>query len=97
MAPVLNMKSEGSWLGTSVHMDRITQKSSIKPPTRGNNSDTSMPLCPYLRNANGDANRLPVERSVLGAPPGIGCPLYFDSIGLGSNVSTWDMPPFITR
>ena len=37
MAPVLNMKSEGSWFGTSVHMERITQNSSIKPPTRGNN------------------------------------------------------------
>ena len=56
-----------------------------------------MPLCPHLWNANGDANRFPVDRSVFGAPPGIGCPLYFDSIGLGSNVSTCDMPPFITR
>src|SRR6266850_789234 len=97
MAPVLNMKSAGSWFGTSVHMDRITQNSSIKLPTRGKISDTSMPLCPYLRKANGDANKLPVERSVLGAPPGIGFPLYCDSIGLGSKVSTCDMPPFITR
>src|SRR5438309_4383061 len=97
MVPVLNMKSDGSWLGTSVHMDRITQNSSIRAPTRGKISDTSIPLCPLLRKANGDANKLPVERSVLGAPPGIGVPLYLDSIGLGSKVSTWDMPPFITR
>src|SRR5262245_20003596 len=97
MAPVLNMKSEGSWFGTSVHMDRITQNSSIKLPMREKISDTSMPLCPHLRKANGEANRWPVERSVLGAPPGTGWPLYLDSMGFGSNVSTWDMPPFMTR
>ncbi len=36
-------------------------------------------------------------RSVLRLPEGIGVPLYFVSIGLGSKVSTCDGPPFRKR
>src|ERR1051326_4343372 len=75
----------------------MTQHSSIDSPRRGKISLISIPLCPHLLNLNGEASRLPVLRSVLRLPDGIGLPLYFVSCGLGSKVSTCEGPPFRNR
>src|SRR5580700_5848767 len=56
-----------------------------------------MPLLPQRRKAKGEPSRLPVLRSVSRLPLGMGWPLYFCSIGLGSNVSTWEGPPLRKR
>src|ERR1700727_2895869 len=97
LSPQFIMKSEGSWLGRSVNMERITQRSSAWPPSCGKMSLISMPLCPYFLKVKGDCSRLPVLRSVLTLPAGAGLPLYFASIGLGSKVSTCDGPPLRQR
>src|SRR5690242_6173726 len=81
----------------SVYMDRITHTSSIHDPSFGKISLTSIPLCPYFSNLNGDPSRAPVLRSVFRLEEGIGLPVYFCSSGLGSNVSTWEGPPFRKR
>ena len=52
-------------------------------PSCGKISLTSMPLCPYFLNVNGDFSRLPVLRSVCRLPEGIGLPLYFVEHRLG--------------
>src|SRR5207253_9908670 len=85
--------NDGSWLGSSACIDRITQMSSILSATRGNNSLTSMPLWPNLLNLNGDGKAAPVFRSVGRLPVGSGLLAYLSSAGLGSNVSTCDGPP----
>src|SRR5580704_13380414 len=97
LSPVLIMNSDGSWLGRSVYMERITQMSSMHSPTLENISLSSMPLCPNFLNSKGDFSRLPVLRSVLRLGVGIGWPLYLVSIGLGSKVSTWLGPPLRNR
>src|SRR6266700_635612 len=97
LSPVFMSSREGSWLGRSVYIDRITQQSSIRAPSLGNISLISMPLSPYFLNSNGDFRRLPVFRSVFRLPDGTGLPLYLSSIGLGSKVSTCDGPPFRKR
>src|ERR1700722_15136197 len=56
-----------------------------------------MPPLPQRRKANGEPSKLPVFRSVFRLPLGMGWPLYFCSIGLGSNVSTWEGPPLRKR
>src|SRR5262245_49261828 len=68
--------NEGSWLGSSVCIERMTQRSSAHAPTWGNSSLTSSPLCPYLRNRNGEGKAAPVLRSVRGFPPGKDLPAY---------------------
>src|SRR5450432_1944910 len=96
-SPLFSMKSEGSWLGRSVYMERITHRSSAHSPSLGKISLISIPLCPYFLNANGDFSRLPVLRSVLRLPDGTGLPLYSSSFGLGSKVSTCEGPPLRNR
>ena len=64
---------------------------------RENSSLTSMPLRPYFLNPNGDRIAAPVFRSVRRLVEGRGLPWYLSSIGLGSNVSTCDGPPFMNR
>src|SRR5260370_9626407 len=66
----------------------------MRSPSFGKISLISIPLWPHFLTWNGDASRLPVFRSVLRLPEGIGLPLYFVSIGLGSKVSTCEGPPF---
>src|SRR5580692_13212323 len=78
-------------------MERITQTSSIASPSLGKISLISMPLLPQCRKVKGEPSRLPVLRSVFRLPLGMGWPLYFCSIGLGSNVSTWEGPPLRNR
>src|ERR1700693_2890245 len=95
--PQFIRKSDGSWFGISVYIERITQTSSIESPSLGKISLISMPLLPQRRKAKGEASRLPVLRSVFRLPLGMGWPLYFCSIGLGSNVSTWEGPPLRKR
>ena len=46
---------------------------------------------------NGEPRAAPVLRSVRRVGPGSGLPWYFVSIGLGSNVSMCDGPPFMNR
>ena len=88
--------SDGSWLGTSACIERITQMSSIIPAVWAKSSLTSIPLWPYFLNLNGEPMAAPVLRSV-GRLVGTGLPLWRSSIGLGSNVSTCDGPPFMNR
>lgn len=80
-----------------MYIERITHTSSIESPSLGKISLISMPLLPQRRKAKGEPNRLPVLRSVFRLPLGMGWPLYFCSIGLGSNVSTWEGPPLRKR
>src|ERR1700730_16684162 len=75
----------------------MTHTSSMHSPSLGKISLTSIPLWPHFLNLNGEANRLPVLRSVFKLPEGIGFPSYFVSIGLGSKVSTCEGPPFRKR
>ena len=56
-----------------------------------------MPLSPYFLNRNGEPRAAPVFRSVRRVGPGSVFPWYFFSIGLGSNVSRCDGPPFMKR
>src|SRR5580693_1808549 len=95
--PQFIRNSDGSWFGISVYMERMTQTSSIESPNLGKISLISMPLLPQRRKANGEPSKLPVFRSVFRLPVGMGWPLYFCSIGLGSNVSTWEGPPLRNR
>src|SRR5205085_5709324 len=80
----------------SVCMERTMHRSSAQLPTLEKISLISAPLLPNLLKANGEGKAAPVRRSVLSVI-GIGFPAYFASAGLGSNVSTWDAPPFINR
>src|SRR5918911_5388222 len=80
--------NDGSWLGTSAYIERITQVSSIHSPTLAKISLTSMPLAPHFLNLNGEGKAAPVRRSVRRLGPGRGLPAYFASRGLGSKVST---------
>ena len=59
MLPEFIISSDGSWLGLSVYIERITQMSSMQPATCGKSSLTSMPLWPRGRAANGEGMILP--------------------------------------
>src|ERR1700730_13765756 len=63
----------------------------------GNNSETSMPLCPYFLNLNGLGISGPgcPCRTTTSPLPESGCPAYFSRAGFGSNVSTWLTPPLM--
>src|SRR5579883_265345 len=90
--------SDGSWLGTSATIERITHRSSMcAAAVRAKSSLTAMPLWPYCRKAKGDPRAAPVFRSVRRLGFGRFLPWYFASIGLGSKVSTCDGPPFMNR
>ena len=54
MLPVCICNNAGSWFGTSVRMDRITQQSSITRARFGKVSLISMPLWPALWNSKGE-------------------------------------------
>src|SRR5918995_1617294 len=97
LSPVFINKNDGSWLGTSACIDRITQMSSMCFAVCSKISLTSMPDLPYFLNLKGDGNAAPVLRSVLRLVVGSGLPAYFCKSGLGSKVSTWDGPPLANR
>src|SRR5216683_910424 len=80
--PVFIINTEGPWLGMSVTIERIWQKSSITPPICGKISLTSVPFCPYLVHVKGERIKLPVANSVRGVAYGSGCPSYLSSNGL---------------
>ena len=44
MLPEFIIKSDGSWFGLSVYIERITQISSMQAATCGKSSVTSIPL-----------------------------------------------------
>src|SRR4051812_19757184 len=92
MSPQFIMSSEGSWFGTSVCIDRMTQSSSACSRSFGKALLISRPLSPHFAKAKGDGYAAPVFRSVRRLK-GRGFPAYFDSAGLGSKVSTCDAPP----
>ena len=96
-APVFIIVMHGSWFGISDHMERTTQMSSATLPTLGHSSLSSVPHWPNFWNLNGDIIKFPVLRCVRTCGPGMGLPLYFSSMGLGSNVSTCETPPFMKR
>src|SRR5688572_9632174 len=94
--PQVIKSKPGSWLGTSVHIDRTTHTSSITFASSGYSSLTSMPALPYLANLNVDFIRAVLRRLRFLADSG-SWPWYFARAGFGSNVSTWDGPPFMNR
>ncbi len=57
--PLHIINNEGSWLGTLVCIERITQMSSMHFPTSGKISETSIPDWPHFLNANGLLNNAP--------------------------------------
>src|SRR5262245_57214466 len=95
-SPQFIIIKEGSWLGRSVCMERITQRSSANSAVNGKSSLTSRPLLPYFLNENGDGKAVPVLRSVRKLT-GSGLPAQFLSNGLGSKVASWEGPPFMKR
>src|SRR6266550_3914926 len=86
MLPEFIIKSDGSWLGLSVYIERITQISSMAAARCGKSSETAMPLWPCGRAENGEGIILPRLRRPVIAEAGGSWPAYFDSIGLGSKV-----------
>src|SRR4051812_4766780 len=92
MSPQFIMSSEGSWFGTSVCIERMTQSSSAWSRSFGNALLISRPLSPHFAKGKGDGYAAPVFRSVRRLK-GSGLPAYFASAGLGSKVSTCDAPP----
>ena len=97
MLPEFIIKSEGSWLGLSVYIERSTQISSMQPATCGKRFVSSIPLWPCGRAGNGEGMILPRFRRPVATEAGGSCPAYRSSAGLGSNVSTCDGPPFMNR
>src|SRR6185436_7652913 len=95
-SPQFIIIKDGSWLGRSVCMERITHKSLADSAVYGKSSLTSNPLWPYFLNEKGDGNAVPVLRSVRKLI-GIGLPAHFFSNGLGSKLSSWEGPPFMKR
>ena len=65
----------------------------------GKISETSMPLCPYLRKLNGEGIRGPGLpcRTITSPLPVSGWPAYWCRAGLGSKVSTWLTPPHMNN
>src|SRR5437016_4953241 len=96
-SPQFIRSKDGSWLGTSACMERITAISSILSATDEKSSLTSIPLRPYLLNLKGEGKAAPVFRSVFKFSVGKSLPAYFSKDGFGSKVSTWDGPPFMKR
>src|SRR5713226_1055877 len=94
ISPHVIIKSDGSWLGTLVYIERITHRSSAHSEMRGKISLIGSPDWPHRLKRNGDIISPPVRRSVLRTLEGV-CPLYRARAGLGSNVSTCDGPPFM--
>src|SRR5439155_18227595 len=92
-SPQFIRSNDGSWLGTSAYIERMTAMSSMHSPTCGKSSLTSMPDCPYFWNLNGDGKAAPVLRSVPRFGRGSILPAYFSRSGLGLKVSTWLGPP----
>ena len=88
--PQFIMARAPSWLGISVNMERTTQRSSTCLATWGNNSLTSMPLCPCFWKLNLDPSAGPDSSlSLLRSPLlGSGFPWNWISFGFGSKVST---------
>src|SRR5262249_24442056 len=96
-SPQFMSMSDGSWLGTSACMERMTQMSSMHSATCGKMSLTSMALLAYLFNLKGERQAVPVRLSVRRLALGSALPCHMVSMGLGSNVSTCDGPPFMNR
>src|SRR6266478_6723295 len=97
--PVCNWSNAPPCATLSPTTERTTHMSSMHEPTCGNRSLTSMPLCPYGRNAHGDFINPPIfpSANVSGRLKGSGFPSYLASEGLGSNVSTLEGPPCMNR
>jgi hypothetical protein len=66
--------SDGSWLGTSACMERMTHRSSACFAVWAKISLTSMPLWPYFWNLKGEPKPAPVLRSVRRFSRGSGLP-----------------------
>ena len=98
MLPVNIIQFEDSCTGTSVCIERTTQRSSAKRATSGNSSLISNPDWPCRLNLNGEGSSPPVPFSVVRPAVLAGrCPAYWSRAGLGSNVSTCEGAPFIQR
>src|SRR5688500_4285349 len=81
----------------SVCIERMTQMSSMQAPTSGYSSLTSMPLAPDLRTEKVEPTSAPTSLVPVAIDAGGLPPWCYVSIGLGSNVSTCDGPPFMNR
>jgi hypothetical protein len=74
MSPQVIIKSDGSWFGTLVYIERMTHRSSAHSPIFGKISLIGSPDCPQLLKRNGDLISPPVRRSVERTLEGV-CPL----------------------
>src|SRR5262245_33069256 len=92
-SPQFISRIDCSWLGVLACIERMKQTSSTWAAVLAKISLTSMPLCPYFLNLNGDGRAAPVGRSVVRLPCGSFLPSYFFKSGLGSKVSICDGPP----
>src|SRR5215469_765659 len=91
--PVWNRLRAGVCVGLKVYIDLMTQISSITDAMLGRRLETYTPSPPYCLNSTGDGSRPPVVRSVRSSTDEGRCPWYFESDGLGSNMSSCDGPP----
>ena len=76
-SPQFISMSDGSWLGTSACIERITAMSSMHFAVCGKISLTSVPLWPCRLNVYGQGNAAPVLRSVRRLLIGSSLPAYF--------------------
>ncbi len=97
MLPEFIIKSDGSWFGLSVYIERITQRSSMQPARWGKSSDHLDAALAPRPGRNGEGMSLPFLRSPGRPTAGGAWPAYRSRAGLGSNVSTCDGPPFMNR
>src|SRR6185436_6031181 len=101
-SPQFISSSDGSWLGSSACIPRITQRSSTDWARLGKSSLTSIPLWPYFLNLKLEGNAtLPFVLPPFWNSDGRALPDRRSSAGFGSNVSTCEGPPlakmWITR
>ena len=97
--PLFICRQPLAWAAVSVCIERITHRSSANCAVQGKRLLISSPLCPCLRNSNGDCIKCPIGRPFEPtlASPEYGWPCHCVSAGLGSNVSTWLGAPFMNR
>src|SRR5690348_11367010 len=98
MEPVWMPSVASAWLLWSAFIERIRHRSSAHSATCGNKSLISMPDLPRGLNSHCGRLRYISCRGLLGLADGGGrtvLPASANSLGLGSNESTWETPPLM--
>src|SRR5437660_398477 len=93
-SPVFICRQAPLWLMLSATIERMTHRLSKQVANCGNSSLTSVTDWPCFSKVYGEASRFAVlVRSNFGFSTGRGLPASCSSRGIGSNVSTGDVPP----